>query len=53
LGNVAHGCPPRLGLDGSGGLTLGQFILETYSRWARANRPQTATNTLEKLKRHF
>jgi len=53
LGNVAHGRPPQLGLDDSGSLTLGQFILETYSCWARANRPQTATNTLEKLQRHF
>ena len=45
LGNVAHGRPPRLGLDGFNGPTLGQFIKGAYTRWARANRPRTATNT--------
>jgi integrase len=53
LGNVAHGRHPRDGLDGVNGITLGQFIQETYARWAKANRPRTAANTLEKLHRHF
>lgn len=53
LGNIAHGRHPRYGLDGLHGVTLGQFVQDTYARWARANRPRTATNTLEKLQRHF
>jgi Arm DNA-binding domain len=53
LGNVAHGRHPLQGLDGLHAPTLGQFIQETYARWVKANRPRTATNTLEKLHRHF
>jgi integrase len=52
LGNVAHGRHPFHGLNGEG-LTLGQFIDEAYVPWVKANRPRTAANTLEKLKRHF
>jgi integrase len=52
LGNVAHGRHPLHGLEGDG-LTLGQFIEETYRPWVTANRVRTATNTLEKLHRHF
>lgn len=52
LGNVAHGRHPLHGLDGMGP-TLGQFIAETYEPWARASRPRTAANTLEKLQRLF
>jgi integrase len=52
LGNVAHGRHPLHGLEGDG-LTLGQFIKETYRPWVTANRVRTATNTLEKLHRHF
>jgi integrase len=52
LGNVAHGRHPLHGLNGEG-LTLGQFIDEAYVPWVKANRPRTAANTLEKLKRHF
>lgn len=52
LGNVAHGRHPLHGLNGEG-LTLGQFIDEAYLPWVKANRPRTAANTLEKLKRHF
>ncbi|MFI4891454.1 MAG: tyrosine-type recombinase/integrase [Steroidobacterales bacterium] len=52
LGNVAQGRPPLHGLNGEG-LTLGQFIRETYAPWATANRPRTAENTLEKLNRLF
>ncbi len=33
--------------------TLGQFIDEVYVPWVKANRPRTAANTLDKLKRHF
>jgi hypothetical protein len=53
LGNVAHGRHPLHGLSGINGLTLGQFIDETYTPWVRTNRVRTAGNTLEKLHRHF
>jgi integrase len=52
LGNVAHGRHPLHGLNGEG-LTLGKFIEESYVPWVTTNRPRTAANTLEKLKRHF
>ncbi len=32
---------------------MGQFIKDAYIRWARANRPRTAIDTLAKLQRHF
>jgi hypothetical protein len=38
LGNVAHGRHPLHGLGGIDGLTLGQFIEETYTPWVRASR---------------
>jgi len=38
LGNLAHGRHPLHGLGGEG-LTLGQFIDETYVPWVKANRP--------------
>ena len=50
LGNVAHGRHPTHGLGGDG-LTLGQFIDDSYAPWVKANRPRTAANTLEKLNR--
>jgi integrase len=53
LGNVAHGRHPLHGLSGMDGLTLGQFIEETYTPWVRTNRIRTAGNTLEKLQRLF
>jgi integrase len=53
LGNVAHGRHPLQGLSGLEGLTLGQFIEESYAPWAKANRSRTATNTLERLNRLF
>jgi integrase len=52
LGNVAHGRHPMHGLAGDG-LTLGQFIDDTYTPWVEASRPRTAANTLEKLNRLF
>ncbi len=52
LGNVAHGRHPLHGLGGDG-LTLGQFIAETYEPWVKANRPRGATNTVGKLNRLF
>ena len=52
LGNVAHGRHPMHGLAGDG-LTLGQFIDDTYTPWVKANRPRTAANTLGKLNRLF
>lgn len=53
LGNVAHGRPPLHGLDGAEGLTLGEFITDTYAPWARAHRPRTAEGTLDRIKLHF
>lgn len=53
LGNVANGRHPLEGLGGAAGLTLGQFIDESYGPWVRANRPRTAANSLDKLQRHF
>lgn len=53
LGNVAHGRPPLQGLDGAEGETLGEFIEATYSPWARAHRPRTADQTLDRVKLHF
>jgi len=53
LGNVAHGRHPLEGLSGVAGLTLGQFVQESYAPWVRANRPRTAANSLDKLQRHF
>jgi integrase len=53
LGNIAHGRHPLHGLSGTDGPTLGQIIEDTYVPWVKANRPRTATNTLEKLNRIF
>ena len=53
LGNVAHGRPPLEGLDGADGLTLGQFITDTYTPWVKAHRPRTAEGTLWRLGLHF
>jgi len=53
LGNVAHGRHPLHGLGGTDGITLGAFIADTYTTWVKASRPRTATDTLEKLYRHF
>ncbi len=53
LGNVAHGRPPLHGLDGADSLTLGEFIQDTYTPWAKAHRPRTADGTLERIKHHF
>ena len=53
LGNVAHGRHPLYGLSGPDGPTLGQFIAETYIPWVKANRPRTATNSLDKLNRLY
>ena len=53
LGNVAHGDHPLHGIPGSEGMTLGEFISTSYKTWVNASRPRTATNTLEKLHRHF
>ena len=53
LGNVAHGQHPLHGIHGTDGMTLGMFIADTYTTWANASRPRTASNTLEKLYRLF
>lgn len=41
------------GLFGPDGPTLGEFVQETFTPWAQANRPRSAANMLEKLHRHF
>jgi integrase len=53
LGNVAHGRHPLHGLRGTDGMTLGMFVANAYTTWVKASRPRTATDTLEKLYRHF
>ena len=53
LGNVAHDRHPLHGLDGAGALTLGPFIADTYAPWARAHRPRTAQQTLDRVELHF
>src|SRR6476660_9150881 len=49
LGNIAHGRHPLHSLGGTEGITLGAFIVDTYTTWIKASRPRTATDTLEKL----
>lgn len=53
LGNIASGRHPKEGLAGSAGVILGRFLVETFEPWARANRPRTVRNTLEKLRLQF
>ena len=53
LGNVAHDRHPLHGLDGAEGITLGQFITDTYTPWAKAHRPRTAQLTLDRVELHF
>ncbi len=49
LGNVVHGRPPLQGLDGAEGLTLAQFIEDSYRPWLVANRPKGAERTLQRI----
>ncbi len=54
LGNVAHGRDPTMGLDGATkGVTLRQFLEIDYSPWAKANRPRSASASLDRLERCF
>jgi integrase len=53
LGNLAHGRPALQGLTGDEGVTLGDFIKDTYAPWAKAHRPRTAVQTLDRIKLHF
>jgi len=53
LGNIASGRHPHEGLVGAAGMTLGRFLTDTYEPWARANRPRSARNTLEKVRFMF
>ena len=54
LGNVAHGREPTMGLDGAtDSLTLGQFLETDYGPWAKANRPRSASASLDRLERCF
>jgi integrase len=53
LGNVAHGRPALHGLDGASGLTLAQFLEESYRPWLLANRPKGAERTLQRIATHF
>ena len=52
LGNVAHGRAPLHEIDGAEGLTLGEFITDTYAPWAKAHR-RDASKTLDRIKLHF
>jgi len=49
LGKVAHGRLPLHVLLGVDGLTLGQFIDETYAPWTRADRSRAAANSSRSL----
>lgn len=54
LGNVAHGRHPLHGLDGADSTpTLGTFLTDTYAPWARAHRPRTAQQTIDRVELHF
>jgi hypothetical protein len=44
---------PCTASEGADGLTLGQCIDETCGPWVKANRPRSATNTLDKLNRLY
>lgn len=52
LGNVAHGRAPLHGVDGAEGITLGEFITNTYEPWARARLRQPDAN-LARIKDQF
>lgn len=49
LGNLAHGRAPAHGLDGTVGVTLAQFIEDSYRPWLMANRPKGAKRTLQRI----
>lgn len=54
LGNVAHGREPTMGLDGATeSITLRQFLETDYGPWAKANRPRSASASLDRLERCF
>ncbi|HUA22798.1 MAG TPA: site-specific integrase [Steroidobacteraceae bacterium] len=49
LGNLAHGRAPLVGLGGAVGVTLAQFIEDSYRPWLMANRPKGAKRTLQRI----
>jgi hypothetical protein len=54
LGNVAHGREPTTGLDGATkAITLRQFLEIEYMPWAKANRPRSASASIDRLERCF
>jgi integrase len=54
LGNVANGREPLEGIAGaSPGLTLGQFIEDTYAPWYKVHHPRNAEDSLGRIKAHF
>jgi len=54
LGNVAHGREPTMGLDGATkAITLRQFLEIEYMPWAKANRPRSASASIDRLERCF
>ena len=53
LGNVAHGRDPLYGIDGATTITLREFIDSTYAPWVKANRPRSATQSLQRLETVF
>jgi integrase len=54
LGNHAHNRPVMEGIEGAaGGVTLGQFIADTFEPWLRAIRPETSGYHLDRIRRNF
>lgn len=55
LGNAAHGRPLLEGVAGAAanGITLGEFIDQTYAPWAVANRPRSSAYNLQRLRRCY
>jgi hypothetical protein len=49
LGNLTHGRAPLVGLGGAVGVTLAQFIEDSYRPWLMANRPKGAKRTLQRI----
>jgi integrase len=53
LGNHAHDRPLMEGIADTSGITLGEFIADTFEPWAKANRPRTAAYNLIRVRRNF
>ncbi len=53
LGNVAHGRPPLDGIDGTDGVTLGEFVAAVYAPGTHARRPKWAATYVARLQALF